>query len=130
MIPDDIVIKNRMDDYFSPRFYKNLLRLYQNSPIYFEYLFSKEGMVEQRHKQYRIYFYTLCLIEYIMKNHASNDFQLIRDNKLFYEWALPKYSEQISYIIKGPLSKSSTIKIDFKKHYATIMNPSRKLISF
>lgn len=124
VIPDDIVIKNRMDDYFSPRFYKNLQRLYQNAPLYFEYLFSKEAVSEQRHRQYSVYIYTLCLIEYIMKHHDSNDFQLIKGHELYYEWALPKYSEQISYIIKGPLSKSSSIKIDFKKHYATIMNPA------
>ena len=124
VIPDDIVIKNRMDEYFSPRFYKNLQRLYQNAPLYFEYLFSKEAVSEQRHRQYSVYIYTLCLIEYIMKHHTSNDFQLIKGHELYYEWALPKYSEQISYIIKGPLSKSSSIKIDFKKHYATIMNPA------
>ena len=124
VIPDDIVMKNRMDEYFSPRFYKNIHRMYQNSPLYFDYLFSSEGIAEQRHKQYSVYIYTLCLIEYIMKHYDSNDFKLIKDYRLYYEWALPKYSEQVSYIIKGPLSKSSSIKIDFKKHYATIMNPS------
>ena len=124
VIPNDIVIKNRMDEYFSPRFYKNIQRLYQNSPLYFDYLFSSDGIAEQRHKQYSVYIYTLCLIEYIMKHYDSNDFKLIKDYQLYYEWALPKYSEQVSYIIKGPLSKSSSIKIDFKKHYATIMNPS------
>lgn len=124
VIPDDIVIKNRMDEYFSPRFYKNIQRLYQNAPLYFDYLFSREGIAEQRHKQYSVYIYTLCLIEYIMKHYGSNDFKVIKDNQLYYDWALPKYSEQVSYIIKGPLSKSSSIKIDFKKHYGTIMNPS------
>ena len=124
VIPDDVVMKNRMDEYFSPRFYKNIHRMYQNSPLYFDYLFSSEGIAEQRHKQYSVYIYTLCLIEYIMKHYDSNDFKLIRDHQLYYEWALPKYSEQVSYIIKGPLSKSSSIKIDFKKHYASIMNPS------
>ena len=124
VIPDDIVIKNRMDEYFSPRFYKNIHRLYQNAPLYFDYLFSSEGITEQRHKQYSVYIYTLCLIEYIMKHYTSNDFKLINGHQLYYDWALPKYSEHISYIIKGPLSKSSSIKIDFKKHYASIMNPS------
>lgn len=124
VIPDDIVIKNRMDEYFSPRFYKNVHRLYQNAPLYFDYLFSSEGITEQRHKQYSIYIYTLCLIEYVMKHYTSNDFKLINGHQLYYDWALPKYSEHISYIIKGPLSKSSSIKIDFKKHYASIMNPS------
>ena len=124
VIPDDIVMKNRMDEYFSPRFYKNILRIYQNSPLYFDYLFSREGIGEQRHKQYSVYIYTLCLIEYIMKHYDSNDFKLIHGCQMYYNWALPKYSEQVSYIIKGPLSKSSSIKIDFKKHYATIMNPS------
>ena len=124
VIPDDMVIKNRMDEYFSPRFYKNILRMYQNAPLYFDYLFSREGINEQRHKQYSVYIYTLCLIEYVMKHYDSNDFKLINGYQLFYDWALPKYSEHISYIIKGPLSKSSSIKIDFKKHYATIMNPA------
>lgn len=124
VIPDNLVMKNRMDEYFSPRFYKNLLRLYQNSPLYFDHLFSREGVADQRHKQYSVYIYTLCLIEYIMKHYDSNDFKLIDSYQLYYDWALPKYSEHISYIIKGPLSKSSSIKIDFKKHYATIMNPS------
>ena len=124
VIPDNLVMKNRMDEYFSPRFYKNLLRLYQNSPLYFDHLFSREGVTDQRHKQYSVYIYTLCMIEYIMKYYDSNDFKLIDNYQLYYDWALPKYSEHISYIIKGPLSKSSSIKIDFKKHYATIMNPS------
>jgi hypothetical protein len=124
VIPDNLIMKNRMDEYFSPRFYKNLLRLYQNSPLYFDHLFSREGVADQRHKQYSVYLYTLCLIEYIMKHYDSHDFKLIDNYQLYYDWALPKYSEHISYIIKGPLSKSSSIKIDFKKHYATIMNPS------
>lgn len=124
VIPDDIVIKNRMDEYFSPRFYKNVQRLYQNAPAYFDYIFSRDGITEQRHKQYSVYIYTLCLIEYSIKYYNTDDFKLIKGYQLYYEWALPKYSEHVSYIIKGPLSKSSVIKTDFKKHYATIMNPS------
>ncbi len=124
VIPEDIVIKNRMDEYFSPRFYKNIQRLYQNAPAYFDYIFSREGIAEQRHKQYSVYIYTLCLIEYSIKFYNTDDFRLIKGYQLYYDWALPKYSEHVSYIIKGPLSKSSTIKIDFKKHYASIMNPS------
>ncbi len=124
VIPDNLVMKNRMDEYFSPRFYKNILRMYQNAPLYFDHLFSREGITDQRHKQYSVYIYTLCMIEYIMKHYDSADFKLIDNYQLYYDWALPKYSEHISYIIKGPLSKSSSIKIDFKKHYATIMNPS------
>ena len=124
VIPEDIVIKNRMDEYFSPRFYKNIQRLYQNAPAYFDYIFSREGIAEQRHKQYSVYIYTLCLIEYTIKHYNTDDFRLIKGYQLYYDWALPKYSEHVSYIIKGPLSKSSTIKIDFKKHYSTIMNPS------
>lgn len=124
VIPEDIVIKNRMDEYFSPRFYKNIQRLYQNAPAYFDYIFSREGIAEQRHKQYSVYIYTLCLIEYSIKYYNTDEFKLIKGYQLYYDWALPKYSEHISYIIKGPLSKSSTVKIDFKKHYSTIMNPS------
>lgn len=124
VIPEDIVIKNRMDEYFSPRFYKNIQRLYQNAPAYFDHIFSREGIAEQRHKQYSVYIYTLCLIEYSIKHYNTDDFRLIKGYQLYYDWALPKYSEHVSYIIKGPLSKSSTIKIDFKKHYTSIMNPS------
>ena len=124
VIPEDIVIKNRMDEYFSPRFYKNIQRLYQNAPAYFDYIFSREGIAEQRHKQYSVYIYTLCLIEYSIKYYNTDEFKLIKGYQLYYDWALPKYSEHVSYIIKGPLSKSSTVKIDFKKHYSTIMNPS------
>lgn len=125
VIPYDEMMKNRMDEYFSGRMYKNLTRLYYNSPLFFESLFSKEGVMQQKHWKYTVYIYCLCLIEYIMKNHMTNDFkQLFKGANSFYEWALPKYSEQISYLIKGPLSKATSIQINFVEHYRSIMNPS------
>ena len=124
VIPDDPILKNQLDGYYSSRMYKNIWRIYQNSPNFFYRLFHSTNLGEGDYKQYSIYIYCLCLIEYIMKNHGTEEFKLIRDYQVLYTWALPKYSETIGYIIKGPLSKSSTVKIDFRRHYNAIMNPS------
>ena len=122
VIPNDKFFKEILDEYSSPRIFENFVNIYNNSPDFFVRLFG-DTTSRGLYNEYLLYIYCLCMIQYIMKYHEKEQFKLIKMNEYYYNWALPKYSNHIDFIITGPLLSASKVAINFREHYKTIMNP-------
>lgn len=125
VLPYDHMFANRIDQEYTTTMYENFLNIYKNSPMFFDKLFGEEGKKSRLYVRYQLYIYLLQMLDYIITHYDSEEFKgLFRDHELYHNWALNKYSPQIKYLLIGPLSKSSAIRLDFQKHYNHLMSSS------
>lgn len=125
VLPYDELFEDKVNSEYNESMYNNFLNIYKNSPSFFDKLFGEDGKRNLMYKKYQLYIYLLCTINYIMTNYETEDFKnTFKEYEIYHNWAITKYSAETKFLIIGPCAKSSAIKLDFQKHYATLMDPS------
>ena len=121
VLPSSLFVSNHVNKMFSSRFKEHVKLIYNNSPFFFNKLYTNTRMFEM----YQKYYYLLCMITMVNILHSDTSFmseQEIGELMQYSQWTLLRKSELIDYLMKGPVANEK-YDIDFVEYYKLLIAP-------